>query len=146
MRTYTVQRGDTLYGISKQFGVSVSEIKRLNNLTSDAITVGDVLQIPTTGNTTYTVQRGDSLYSIARLYNTTVDAIKQFNGLTSDLLSIGMVLQIPALDGNDSSGYVNYTVKKGILCIVLPNRLIRRFLKLCRSTIYRRQYSVLGKF
>lgn len=113
MRTYTVQRGDTLYGISKQFGVSVSEIKRLNNLTSDSITVGDVLQIPTTGNTTYTVQRGDSLYSIARLYNTTVDAIKQFNGLTSDLLSIGMVLQIPALDGNDSSGYVNYTVKKG---------------------------------
>lgn len=113
MRTYTVQRGDTLYGISKQFGVSVSEIKRLNNLTSDAITVGDVLQIPTTGNTTYTVQRGDSLYSIARLYNTTVDAIKQFNGLTSDLLSIGMVLRIPALDGNDSSGYVNYTVKKG---------------------------------
>ena len=139
MRTYTVQRGDTLYGISKQFGVSVSEIKRLNNLTSDAITVGDVLQIPTTGNTTYTVQRGDSLYSIARLYNTTVDAIKQFNGLTSDLLSIGMVLQIPALDGITR-------LKKGILCIVLPNRLIRRFLKLCRSTIYRRQYSVLGKF
>ena len=122
MRTYTVQRGDTLYGISKQFGVSVSEIKRLNNLTSDSITVGDVLQIPTTGNTTYTVQRGDSLYSIARLYNTTVDAIKQFNGLTSDLLSIGMVLQIPALDGNDSSGYVNYTVKKGDTLYSIANQ------------------------
>lgn len=112
MKTYTVQKGDTLYGISKQFGVSVAEIKRLNNLTSDVITVGDVLQIPTTGSTTYTVQRGDSLYSIAKLYNTTVDAIKQFNGLTSDLLSIGMVLKIPGLDGS-SPGYVNYTVKKG---------------------------------
>ena len=31
MQTYTVQSGDTLYGISKQFGVSVDEIKRLNN-------------------------------------------------------------------------------------------------------------------
>ena len=113
MKTYTVQRGDTLYGISKQFGVSVSEIKRLNHLTSDVITVGETLQIPLAGSTTYTVQRGDSLYSIARLYNTTIDAIKQLNGLTSDLLSIGMILEIPLLDGGDFLGYVNYTVKKG---------------------------------
>ena len=32
MQSYIVLEGDTLYGISKQFGVSISDIKRQNNL------------------------------------------------------------------------------------------------------------------
>ena len=114
MKTYTVQKGDTLYGIAKQFGVSVDELKSFNNLSSNVITVGMVLKIPTTSDVTYVVQRGDSLYRIAQLYQTTVDAIKELNGLTSDLLTIGMILKIPSLDdGNEDTNYINYTVKKG---------------------------------
>lgn len=51
MQTYTVQSGDTLYGISKQFGVSVDELKRINNLTSNTITKGEILKIPSTVTT-----------------------------------------------------------------------------------------------
>ena len=44
--TYTVKRGDTLYQIANNFGVSVSEIMNLNNLTSTLLNIGDILIIP----------------------------------------------------------------------------------------------------
>lgn len=110
--TYVVQNGDTLYGISKQFGVSVDEIKTANNLTSNIISVGQTLKIPTT-NTTYVVKKGDSLYSIARNNNTTVANIKKLNNLTSDLLSIGQVLTLPSSNGIVPENYIIYVVKKG---------------------------------
>ncbi|HSO30778.1 MAG TPA: LysM peptidoglycan-binding domain-containing protein [Candidatus Sulfomarinibacteraceae bacterium] len=44
--TYTVRSGDTLYGIARSFGTTVSAIKALNGLTSNTIHVGLVLQIP----------------------------------------------------------------------------------------------------
>ena len=70
MKNYTVQKGDTLYGISKQFDVPVETIKRVNNLSNDRISVGQQLQIPTTTTTTtYTVVKGDTLYKIANQYN-----------------------------------------------------------------------------
>ncbi len=45
-QTYTVQSGDTLYEIASRFGVTVSDLKSRNNLTSDVIRVGQVLYIP----------------------------------------------------------------------------------------------------
>ncbi len=45
-QTYTVQSGDTLYEIANRFGVTVSDLKRSNNLTSDMIRVEQVLYIP----------------------------------------------------------------------------------------------------
>ena len=67
MRQYTVQRGDTLYGIAKQFGTSVNDIKKLNNLTTDNISVGQVLTIQEdTRPLTDTVVKGDAKsFSIA---------------------------------------------------------------------------------
>lgn len=96
---YLVQNGDTLWSISRKFGVSVDDIKRFNNLTSDILSIGMNLLIPTgtTANNNiivYTVKRGDSLWALARAYNTTIDDIKRLNNLTSDVLSIGQELQI----------------------------------------------------
>ena len=44
-QTYTVQSGDTLYEIANRFGITVSDLKSRNNLTSDVIRVGQVLYV-----------------------------------------------------------------------------------------------------
>ena len=92
--SYTVQKGDSLYSIARKYSTTIDKIKDLNNLTSNILSIGQVLLIPTDTNleTTYTVQRGDSLYSIAKKYDTTVDRLKQLNNLSSNLLSIGQIL------------------------------------------------------
>ena len=92
--SYTVQKGDSLYSIARKYDTTIDRIKDLNNLTTNLLSIGQVLLITTDTNleTTYTVQKGDSLYSIAKKYNTTVDRLKQLNNLTSNLLSIGQIL------------------------------------------------------
>ena len=123
MQTYTVKKGDTLYGISNQFGVSVVDLKNLNNLKDNNLKIGQVLKISQSSGTNpdstinYIVKKGDSLYAIARVYNTTVQEIQKLNNLKSNALSIGQELKIPENYVNDASAnlptYINYTVKKG---------------------------------
>ncbi len=43
---YTVKKGDTLYNIAKKYNVSVDEIKTLNNLSSNVLSIGQKLTIP----------------------------------------------------------------------------------------------------
>ncbi|MCI6002059.1 MAG: LysM peptidoglycan-binding domain-containing protein [Tenericutes bacterium] len=93
--TYVVQKGDSLYSIARKFGTTVDSLKSINNLTSNLLSIGQVLRIPTSEKqTTYTVQKGDSLYSIAKKFNTSVDNLKALNNLSSNLLSIGQILVI----------------------------------------------------
>ena len=114
MQTYTVQAGDTLYGIAKQFGVTVEEIKLENNLVSNNISVGQVLKIPTVSTTSlYIVKKGDTLYSIASKYQTTVSELMQLNNLKTPLLSIGQQLKIPVQGDITNEDYFIYTVKAG---------------------------------
>ena len=101
--TYTVKAGDSLYSIAKRYNTTADELKRINNLSSNMLSIGQVLLLPsnngndeTTNYITYYVQRGDNLYNLAREYNTTVSEIKKLNNLTSDLLSIGQSLLLPA--------------------------------------------------
>ena len=98
--TYTVMKGDTLYGIANKFNVSVSDLKNANNLVSNVLSIGQILKIPTSNTSssklTYTVQKGDTLYGIAQTYNTSVDEIKKLNNLTTNNLSIGQILILPS--------------------------------------------------
>ena len=116
--TYTVKKGDSLYSIANKYNTTVEELKRINNLTSNALSIGQVLKLPSDkpnkieqekNTITYTVQKGDSLYSIARKYSTTIDKIKDLNNLTTNLLSIGQVLLIPTNTNLETT----YTVQKG---------------------------------
>ena len=113
---YIVKAGDTLYSIAQANGISVDELKTLNNLTSNILSIGQELSIGQNGieeseYIVYQVEPGDSLYSIARKYNTKVDAIKAYNNLTNDTLTIGQVLQIPTT--NIDTTYQSYTIERG---------------------------------
>lgn len=96
--TYIVKKGDSLYSIARTYNTSVDKLKEINNLTSNALAIGQVLKLPSSNaseNVVCTVKKGDSLYSIAREYGTTVDAIKKLNNITSNTLSIGQKLLLP---------------------------------------------------
>ena len=116
---YKVEKGDTLYKIANKYNTSVNIIKDVNNLTTDNLTINQVLKIPTSTTSTetnyiiYNVKKGDSLYSISKKYNTTVDLIKSLNNLTTNNLSIGEVLKIPSQSGSNVNidNYFTYTVK-----------------------------------
>lgn len=98
--TYMVKKGDNLYSIARKYGVSIDDIKNANQLTSDILTVGQVLVIPNdmmNDNTSnlYVVKKGDTLWSIANRYNVRINDIRMINNLNSDILSIGQTLMIP---------------------------------------------------
>ena len=110
---YVVQPGDSLWLIAQKYNTTVNAIKNLNGLSSDLLSIGQVLKIPAPSNTSviqYTVKPGDSLWLIAQKYNTTVEAIKQLNGLTGNLLNIGQILKIPS---SQSVSYTEYIVRPG---------------------------------
>lgn len=107
---YVVKKGDTLFDIAKLKGVTVNEIKEANNLKTDTLQIGQVLNIPTpsSGEINYIVQKGDNLYTIANKYDVTIDDIKKLNNLSTTNLQIGQILKIPG-----SSNYNTYIVQKG---------------------------------
>ena len=121
--TYTVKAGDYLHKIATKFGITVSQLKEWNNLSSNYIYVGDKLVVskssptqPTTTTTTeattetttessepsqetYTVKAGDYLYKIASQHGMTVDQLKRLNNLTSNYIYPGEIL-IVSKNGN----------------------------------------------
>lgn len=111
--TYIVKSGDTLYNIARKYNVSLSDIMKLNNLSSNLLSVGQILLIPPKDIIyddeigEYIVKKGDTLYKIANLYNVSVDKLIKFNNLNSNILSVGQVIKIPNSDIN------TYTVKSG---------------------------------
>lgn len=113
---YTVKKGDTLFSISKAYNVSVNDIKKANNLTSDTLSVGQKLIIPSKEENydTYIVKKGDTLYSIARNFNVSVNEIMALNNLSSSVLTPGQTLVIPKKENNGNTNtYQTYTVQKG---------------------------------
>ena len=92
--TYTVKSGDSLWNVANRYGISVAELKSLNNLSSDVLQIGQVLNVPSSNNV-YIVKSGDSLWSIANRYGTSVSELKSLNNLSSNSLTIGQELILP---------------------------------------------------
>lgn len=128
---YTVKSGDTLYGIAKNYNVSVSDIVNLNKLSSNILNIGQQLLIPIeekiieTDYNTYIVKSGDTLYSIARKYDTSVDELKRINQLSSNTLALGQRLLVPTsttIEEMTPTDYVTYVVKSGDNLYSIANR------------------------
>lgn len=107
---YTVVKGDTLYSIASKYNTTVNELKSLNHLTSDTISIGQQLLVPgSSSSNIYIVQKGDSLWAIARKYNVSVEDLINANNLNNLTIYVGQELIIP----NGSSSNEVYTVISG---------------------------------
>jgi LysM repeat protein len=124
---HTVDKAETLYSISRRYEVSVAELKDWNNLSSDAINLGDRLRVapPTNleaslkpqasmtassdqpqsnpldfvGKVVHTVASKETLYSIARRYDTTEEQIREWNRMTNDQLAVDQKLIVGTAKG-----------------------------------------------
>ena len=88
------------------YGMTVNELKALNNLTSNNLSIGEVLRVVKSqveDKNTYVVKPGDSLYSIAKRFGINVDSLKSANNKNNNLLSIGEILIIPDNQTGSSS-------------------------------------------
>ncbi len=124
---YIVKKGDSLWSIASKNNTSVDNIKKLNNLSSNNLSVGQVLKLSyDTENedikesNIYTVKKGDSLWLIANKYGTTVNELKSANNLKSNTLSIGQTLIIP--EKKENTNKISYVVKKGDSLWLIANK------------------------
>ncbi len=102
---HVVQPGDSLWKISRRYGVSTQEISDINELDQfPYLVVGQALVIPTR-EFSYTVRPGDTLWSISRRFNISINNIAAANSITNqNVLTPGQVLRIPSRSKN--FGYI----------------------------------------
>lgn len=99
---YVIQKGDTLWGLSKRYGVSIGQLMKENNLHDELLIAGQTLIITKqkiedkTQTVVYTVEPGDTLFSLAKRFSTSVSELKKLNNLTYEIVYINQQLKIPA--------------------------------------------------
>ncbi|MHC0553101.1 LysM peptidoglycan-binding domain-containing protein [Salinicoccus sp. CNSTN-B1] len=98
---YTVESGDTLWGLATEHGTTVSALKEVNGLSSDLIIEGEQLSLEgkeevkkaeTADDGTYVIQPGDTLFKIGQKFNVEYQQIMEWNNLSSDLIFAGKTL------------------------------------------------------
>lgn len=99
---HTIEKGQSLYSIASMYGISQSDIVRLNPGSDEKIYVGRTLRIPRkkesqTQETFHTIAAGETLYRLSNLYGVSVQAICDANpGLDANNFRTGQVIRIPA--------------------------------------------------
>lgn len=98
---HTIEKGQSLYSISKMYNVTTSDIARLNPGCDEKIYAGQTIKIPKgkksqKGETFHTIQTGDTLYKLTTMYNVSAKDICEANpGLSAENFRIGQVILIP---------------------------------------------------
>ena len=125
MIIHVVRAGDSLYSISRRYGVPVERIASDNELNiSESLVIGQTIVVME-GTRRHTVRAGESLYSIARQYGTTVAGIQAANQIANPaMIRPGMVLTIPSgtdkLGTIDVNGYAFPNISMDVLRKTLP--------------------------
>ena len=125
MVIHVVKAGDSLYSISRRYGVPVAKITSDNEIDiNKSLVIGQTIVVMV-GTRQHTVKAGESLFSIARQYGTTVAAIQAANRITDPAaIRPGMVLTIPSgtekLGSIEVNGYTFPTIKMDVLRKTLP--------------------------
>jgi len=99
---HQVSEKETLYAISKHYGVSIMNILEFNKTADGGLEVGQILQVPyvpksrvqRANGIIHTVAAKETLFSISKLYDIPVEDIKAQNNLTSNSLALGQQLVI----------------------------------------------------
>ncbi len=127
---HTVESGQTLYSISKAYGVSISDISKENAIYSNTISAGQQLKIPNksavSGNSDekdfiwHRVQAGETVYSIAKKFGVSVADIYFYNKRSAYGLAKNMILKIPnskkaSVDFGDDKFYYHTVVSGNTL-------------------------------
>lgn len=135
-KTYYVLPKDTLYGISKMFGITMEELIAVNPQIADGLKPGMELVIPKAGsfaiktNDTvtfelHTVVRDDTMYNLSNRYQVSQAELLRLNPELSDGLKLGMTLKMKPIQNwnktkvlsqeNKLGNEKNVTVKRGTL-------------------------------
>ncbi len=131
---HQVVKGNTLYNISKVYGVASAIIVKANPEVANGLKVGSEIKIPFGQDTSddyiyHIVKKKETLFTIAKIYNVKAEDIEKINEIQNSEISPGQYLKIPSfymntdegllhVEANDSkeasqtkSDYTNYTVK-----------------------------------
>lgn len=100
--THTVKSGESVYGISRTYGVTESELLAANPSLAYGLKAGEQLIIPVKPSASesskfvyHTIKSGETLYGIAKAYNTTIERLIELNpGIASTSLQVDEVIMI----------------------------------------------------
>ena len=122
---YIVQRGDTLYSIALKYNTTVDKLRKLNNLNTNTLTIGQILVLPIENDIDeydiYVVKKGDSLWSISRKFNIDINDLIELNNLKDLTLQMNQSILVPKQQENIETDL--YIVKKGDTLWSISNKL-----------------------
>ena len=113
LENYEVVAGDTLYSISKKYSTTVDNLRSLNGLTeSSVLKVGQVLKVPSSGNTTNTssntttsTNSGTIIKENTNVGTSTLEDVRTYN--TNKKGNVNLVWPVKALDVTYVSGKIS---------------------------------------
>lgn len=78
--TYIIKKGDTIYGISRQYNINPDLLSLVNGLNiNDYIYEGQNIMIPKSGYSYYLTKSGDNLNDVLKLFNTNFNDFVNIN-------------------------------------------------------------------
>lgn len=122
---YIVQRGDTLYSLALKYNTTVDKLRKLNNLNTNTLTIGQILVLPIETDIDeydiYVAKKGDSLWSISRKFNIDINDLIELNNLKDLTLQKNQSILVPKQQENIETDL--YIVKKGDTLWSISNKL-----------------------